>query len=494
MRPAIASQPLSTPRRVVIALVAVAAVVGGLGAASRGGWTGSSAAAGSPDSHLDAPGSAPAPGASLSLPTPLIPGSGASPAYSGSTLPTTPPAVSAYSAKTTSVAPKAPNLRPSSRAASPLVAPVPPTPTGLPAAIEPMTDYVGQDSCAPAFRPGTAALGRLLVATYPNTTFGGNYTCGTDGSISEHYEGRALDWMDSARNPRQAAQAAAVLKWLLGTDATGNKYAIARRLGIMYVIWNNRIWGTWNATWDPYENCAKTPQAAMDSFCHRNHIHISLSWNGAMGRTSFWAKTLSPPTDHGPCRIAGLSWAPAYGGYNPTGCPDAHGPIGPKRPTALQGALLHFSGVGLKPGSLGPAVAALQQALRVPATSTFDAPTGAAVRAFQRGAGVPVNGPEKPPTWLRLLATYAGPGAAKKPTVTKPATTKLAAATPVRRLHLSFGARGASVLLLQRRLGVPAGGWFGPLTRAAVSRFQRAHHLQITGAVDSRLWTILGLH
>jgi peptidoglycan hydrolase-like protein with peptidoglycan-binding domain len=62
-----------------------------------------------------------------------------------------------------------------------------------------------------------------------------------------------------------------------------------------------------------------------------------------------------------------------------------------------------------------------------------------------------------------------------------------ARATPFARL-LRFGERGADVRQLQRWLSqagdwVPATGYFGPLTRAAVMRFQRARHLSVDGIV-----------
>ena len=51
-----------------------------------------------------------------------------------------------------------------------LVVPSLKAPAGLPATIEPLAGYVGQDSCRPGYLAGTAALGRLLTATYRNTT------------------------------------------------------------------------------------------------------------------------------------------------------------------------------------------------------------------------------------------------------------------------------------------------------------------------------------
>jgi hypothetical protein len=33
-----------------------------------------------------------------------------------------------------------------------------------------------------------------------------------------------------------------------------------------------------------------------DTTCHRNHVHLSFSWDGALGRTSFWSGWVACPT------------------------------------------------------------------------------------------------------------------------------------------------------------------------------------------------------
>src|SRR5213078_4628115 len=53
--------------------------------------------------------------------------------------------------------------------------------------------------------------------------------------------------------------------------------------------------------------------------------------------------------------------------------------------------------------------------------------------------------------------------------------------------------RGASVRLLQARLGVAADGVFGPGTARAVRRFQRAHGLTADGVVGPATWSALGV-
>ena len=199
--------------------------------------------------------------------------------------------------------------------AAPVALPGPRLPTGLPAQVEDLAAYVQQVSCDPTAKPGAVKFGNLLRTTYPGTSYSVGRDCGADGMASEHYEGRAVDWFVSVRTPAQAARAQQLINWLLAPDSQGRPYANARRLGVMYMIWNNRIWGSYRAAegWRPYGSCATRTAPGDDTTCHRNHIHFSLSWAGAMGRTSFWTRTAAAQ-DYGPCRPADLNWAPAYSG------------------------------------------------------------------------------------------------------------------------------------------------------------------------------------
>ncbi len=287
---------------------------------------------------------------------------------------------------------------------------LPGTPAGLPRAIEPLAAYVGQTTCQPTYLPGTLTLARILVATYPNTSYQGAYACGTDGSRSEHYDGRAIDWMNSVRNPTQRAQADAVLKWLLATDRYGNTFANARRLGVMYVIWNNRMWGAWDGKWEAYNGCAKTPQVGYDSACHRNHMHISLSWEGAHGATSFFTKRVNAVTDFGPCRPRDLNWAPWYSGVNRRGCAD-YAKVGvPAHATARLALAIQYSGAMLSRGAAGPAVLAVQEGLNLPRTSIFDQRTVNAVNSFARARHLAANSVMDDPKWRALLAALRAHG------------------------------------------------------------------------------------
>ena len=278
----------------------------------------------------------------------------------------------------------------------------PQAPSHLPTAIEPLAAYAANVSCDPVIKPGTRRLADLLVHTYPGTYYSSTYSCGTDGTISEHYDGRAIDWMVSIRSTRTYADAKAVISWLLATDAQGNRFAMARRLGVMYLIYNNRIWGSWDGTWEPYNNCSKQTSRGYDSSCHRDHMHISLGWNGAMGRTTFWTGAVAA-TDFGPCRAADLNWATPRRRANPQPCPYYRSVPVPAHASATKAALVHYSGSRLLRGSRGPAVSAVQRALHVSASGTFGTATRTAVRAFQQRHHLAGTGVVNVPTWRALL-------------------------------------------------------------------------------------------
>jgi hypothetical protein len=283
---------------------------------------------------------------------------------------------------------------------------VPATPAGLPSAIEPFTPYVEQVACDPTARPGTVRLARLLADTYRSyhaTSWNSTYACGTDGNRSEHYDGRAIDWMVDIHNAAQHAAANATLGWLLATDKAGNRAAMARRLGVMYLIYDNRMWGAWDGRWQDYNGCAKRTSRADDNACHRTHVHISLSWNGAMGRSSYWTKRVAP-TDYGPCRPRDLNWAYRYTRVNLLGCAEFPLVKAARTASATKKGLITYSGAPVRRGWTGPAVTAVQRGLHVSATGTYDAATVSAVRTFQGRRHLTATGAMNTPTWRALLA------------------------------------------------------------------------------------------
>ena len=135
-------------------------------------------------------------------------------------------------------------------------------------------------------------MAALLQATYGAYSTDISRAC-NDGGVSEHKEGRAIDWMVNYKVTAQRAKAVSFLNWLTATDSFGNPHAMARRLGIMYIGWNNRFWSGYSPEkgWTNLKGCLTDPAkaaASYDTYCHRNHVHLSLTWEGASGLTSFW--------------------------------------------------------------------------------------------------------------------------------------------------------------------------------------------------------------
>jgi peptidoglycan hydrolase-like protein with peptidoglycan-binding domain len=277
--------------------------------------------------------------------------------------------------------------------------PVLPAPTAL-RTIEPMAAYVPSDSCDPQTKPGTAALAALLAKTYTGTIYYTVRPC--EASVSEHYQGRAIDWMVSAKDSAQYADAAALFRYLFATDAYGNTYSNARRLGVMYLVYNNLIWGSWDRKWQPYNNCANQPGSAYDNSCHRTHVHISLSWEGANKRTSFW--TNKPVgTDYGPCKSPTLNWAGLPLSARTTPC-SSHGTLtAPSGASTLYKQVVPWSGARAVLGNTGPVVAAVQRVIGVTADGDFGPNTMAALERWQTAHHIPANGTADQVTWHTIM-------------------------------------------------------------------------------------------
>lgn len=152
-----------------------------------------------------------------------------------------------------------------------------------------------ESGCDPVEKKGPKKLRRLLLRTYGPVA--SNIVRSCSASDSGHEEGRALDWMVNVRDAAQREKAESFLAWLRAPDEAGNTAVMARRLGLSYVIWNNAMWRPSTDTWTPYNKCDKRKMRAKryDNTCHRNHIHVSFSWAGALGRTSYFTGYVACP-------------------------------------------------------------------------------------------------------------------------------------------------------------------------------------------------------
>jgi len=155
-----------------------------------------------------------------------------------------------------------------------------PTTPGFERGIDAYAAYDGQDTCDATEKPGTSDLRGLLLKTYPSTSSLGIVRDCDVGGQSEHKEGRAWDWRLDATSAEDLARANDFFTWLLATDQYGNAYAILRRLGIMYMIFNRKIFKAYQADrgWQDYGG----PNP------HTDHVHFSQSRAAALRQTSWW--------------------------------------------------------------------------------------------------------------------------------------------------------------------------------------------------------------
>ncbi len=147
--------------------------------------------------------------------------------------------------------------------------------------------YEGQSVCDPTPKPGAVAMAETIKAVYgADQVIGIPRGCDIGGR-SEHKEGRAVDWMVDIRVPAERAMAEAYLNWLLGPDQAGRMHGHAFQLGVMYIGWNDRMWRGYRpeAGWTELKGCFSKSEEKYDNYCHRNHIHISLTLAGAAGST-----------------------------------------------------------------------------------------------------------------------------------------------------------------------------------------------------------------
>ena len=180
-------------------------------------------------------------------------------------------------------------------------------------AAEPYGSYQPQVSCDPTAKPGTTAFRDLMFRKFGNGSDLGIARACEVGGDSEHKEGRAWDWGLNYHNRADRRTARKALEWLTEPVA-GDPAHRARRLGVMYVIWNERIWSAYQADegWRPYEGWSP----------HRDHIHFSFTWNGATKRVSWWTGEVVAH-DYGPCRRWIGEYARRWRKPRLTPCPEA---------------------------------------------------------------------------------------------------------------------------------------------------------------------------
>ena len=159
--------------------------------------------------------------------------------------------------------------------------------------IEDYAPYQPQTKCAPKAKPGTKVLLAYVVDTYGGAAGGISRPC-SDSGTSEHQEGRAFDWTLDATEKADRKKAHAFLDAIFAADEAGNEDAVARRMGIMYVIWDDHIYSAWRQfePADYLSSSCKSLRRCSKTLRHRDHLHVSLTRRAGKGLTSWYAGRL----------------------------------------------------------------------------------------------------------------------------------------------------------------------------------------------------------
>jgi hypothetical protein len=146
--------------------------------------------------------------------------------------------------------------------------------------------YDPATKCSKRERPGAVALAWWLEHNVRGD-FWGIYRCEKWGkeSASLHAEGRAVDWHLDNRVPADQRAAQRLFRLLLAPDRLGSPQALARRMGVQELIWDCGYWSAGMPEFRRYSACRRGVDRTT---AHRDHVHIGMTKDGAMARTSFW--------------------------------------------------------------------------------------------------------------------------------------------------------------------------------------------------------------
>ncbi len=148
--------------------------------------------------------------------------------------------------------------------------------------------------CLKAKRSGVDRFAAWLKRNAKRGRSGSRYRCENLGAAgySFHSEARALDFSLNRSNSADAREARRLLRLLLARDSAGEPAALARRMGVMEIIWDCGYWSQNREDFIPYFLCEGRVSKTL---AHRDHIHFSFTRAGAAARTSFWKKVSQVP-------------------------------------------------------------------------------------------------------------------------------------------------------------------------------------------------------
>jgi hypothetical protein len=156
--------------------------------------------------------------------------------------------------------------------------------------VEDYASYDPQTTCRRTALPGTAELAAWINRRFAGGTARASIRACGSGGTSEHKDGRAIDWTMNAGSRADRLVVREFLTLLRRADADGNEDVLARRMGVMYVIWNDRIYASWRefAAEDYLSGGCRSLATCSRTLRHRDHVHISLGRPGARAETSWY--------------------------------------------------------------------------------------------------------------------------------------------------------------------------------------------------------------
>ena len=157
--------------------------------------------------------------------------------------------------------------------------------------VEGYASYQPQKKCRDTARPGTRELARWINRRYDGGPARATVRACTSGGVSEHKDGRAIDWTMDATKKKQRREVRRLLTRIFATDKRDNEHARARRMGVMYLIWNDHMYASYDdhfAKEDYLSSSCSSRRKCSKTLRHRDHVHISLSRAGGRGDTSWY--------------------------------------------------------------------------------------------------------------------------------------------------------------------------------------------------------------
>ncbi len=164
----------------------------------------------------------------------------------------------------------------------------------FPGPVDDYASYQGENGCRHRPMKGTKQLAAWMTTSLDGgTAYASMRACSS--STSEHQDGRAIDWMMDATKAADRTEVEEFLESLFATDADGEEHALARRMGIMYIIWNDhmyRAYGNPHFAKDDYlSSSCPSRKRCSKTLRHRDHVHISLSKAGGRAETTWFGRS-----------------------------------------------------------------------------------------------------------------------------------------------------------------------------------------------------------